>query len=485
MDLVFFYKKDNQMKKAKKEEKELLKKIKREERIKKENDRMEIAKLCDNWIKLMAHLGLDNDLDETYSLTNIKVEDYGFSCNIRNFSGGTLIDLESDKVVATIQDNFKCIFITKKIIKKNYLEAKFITKDINVNDFEPIKLKPWELYLSNDIASQPIITSMIEYPHLIVTGTTGSGKSKLIDIILTNLIATCSKNEVEIFISQVDKIDQIIYRKAKVCKAYVQSVEKTLLLTNYLDKIVEERNKMLEPYVEDKLCEQNLKSFNQAIDKCKIKEKKWTTMYLVIDEYSTLMPDGESNKEKKEIKKAIQNNMEHLFQVGRSVGVFVILGLQRGTTDKLPSFCKAMAGNTIAFKVNNIKSSEVAIDSNKAVDLKPREFIVKRNDIIFGKSLNISSDIIAKYIDPFKVNDYSNLIELDKNNLGDYIKDNDKEKVGNKRKTKSQRKSTKKELLQSKKDNEEVEEVIKESSKEELKSNKNEISTKKEKLKFK
>lgn len=422
-------------------------KIKKEERDRINKESAEINRLCQDWIKLMAHLGLDNEVDETYTLTDIKVEQYGFYCKIRNYAGGTLSKLEADQTVAAIQDNLQCLFITKKTPKTNCLEAKLVTRNTKVKDFVPIKLDPWELYLSNDIASEPIVTSMIEFPHVIITGATGSGKSKLIDILLTNLVSTCNPEEVEIYISQVDKIDQIVYRRTRICKSYVQSVDGTLALTNYLDKIVQERNKILEPYVENNICGQDIKSYNDAVAKGKIKGKKWTTMYLIIDEYSTLMPDGENDKRNKEMKQAIQNNMGHLFQIGRSVGMFIILGLQRGTTDKLPSFCKAMTGNTIAFRVNNKKSSEVAIDCDKAVSLNTREFILKKNDLIYGKSLTITPEIIANYINEFKVNDFSNLIDLSE--LESEIKNDAENNSGRtKRKTKAERKSEKKKAME-------------------------------------
>ena len=58
-------------------------------------------------------------------------------------------------------------------------------------------------------------------------------------------------------------------------------------------------------------------------------------MYLVIDEYASLMPDGEYNKDIKEIKQMIQSMMDRILQISRATGLYAILSTQRATIDKM------------------------------------------------------------------------------------------------------------------------------------------------------
>jgi hypothetical protein len=114
------------------------------------------------------------------------------------------------------------------------------------------------------------------------------------------------------------------------------------------------------------------------------------------------MPSDSENKEKKSIKNAIQENMERLIQIGRYVGIYVVIGLQRSTVDKLPSFIKAMCNTIATFRVNNKRSSFVAIDSNEAVNLNPRESIIKTNEKVMAKTVTITPAMILNYTEKFR-----------------------------------------------------------------------------------
>ncbi|HEY5588445.1 MAG TPA: FtsK/SpoIIIE domain-containing protein [Candidatus Paceibacterota bacterium] len=366
----------------------------------------DINKFIYDWIKLMAFCHLDNDLDETFSLTEIKKTTYGYSCNINIADGLSFSSLEITEMISTIESNMGCKFITTAFPKLKHLKAEFIFSDIPSIDFEPFiddkgkKLAPYDLYIGTSIDGTPIIASMLKYPHCIVQGATNMGKTKLIDSICTNLIVSNSPADLSLYFIQVDKSDQIIYRKCKHTRAYADDIYKALSVTNYLKAIVEARDKVLRPLIEDGVCE-NIQAFNKVYKQ--YKQNKFSYIYLIIDEYSSLMPNSEGgNKEKKAIKTEIQENMERLIQIGRYVGIFVIVGLQRSTVDKLPSFIKSMCNTVITFKVNNIKSSQVAIDSNEAVELLPREFIVKTNTQVFGKTTTIYPSTILKCIEPYK-----------------------------------------------------------------------------------
>jgi len=372
----------------------------------KSQETKDINKFVYDWIKLMAFCHLDNDLDETFSLTEIKKTTYGFSCNINIADGLSFSNLESDEMISTIENNLGCKFVTTPFPKLKHLKAEFIISNIPSLDFEPYvsdkgkKLAPYDLYIGTSIDGQPILASMLKYPHAIVQGATNMGKTKLIDSICTNLIVSNTPEDLSLYFIQVDKSDQIIYRKTKHCRAYADSIEKALGVTNYLKAIVEARDKVLRPMIEEGICE-NIQAFNKVYKQ--YKQNKFSYIYLIIDEYSSLMPNSEGgNKEKKAIKTEIQVNMERLIQIGRYVGIYVIVGLQRSTVDKLPSFIKSMCNTVITFHVNNIKSSQVAIDSNEAVELLPREFIVKTDKQIFGKTTTIYPSTILKYITPYK-----------------------------------------------------------------------------------
>ena len=377
------------------------------------NDK-KIKELISSWVKLMAYTGNYNQKHMTYILKNIEVTDYGYSCRIFNSDGLNLFKLEDKNLVEIIQGSFGCTFVTKYKPKSKYLDAKFIMKSIDSLEFKPIRLKPWELFFSMGIDGKPLIADMLKYPHVLVQGATNSGKTCFLDIAMVNLIATESSEDVHLYIAQSDKSDQIVYRKCKHCKAYADKLEKIYALTNYLVKKVEERDVLLQPYIESFLCK-NIFDYNKAIDKKIIKAKKFTYDYLIIDEYASLMPDGEHDSTKKTMKQKIQDNIERLIQIGRSSGLYILIGTQRATVDKLPSFIKAMSNTIVSFRVNNRKSSEVALDSDEALVLEQREFITKQSEKIYGKTVTMTPEIMKQHILPHRTSSY---VEF---NFNDYM----------------------------------------------------------------
>lgn len=430
--------KDN-LKKAKNEESEKL----NQEKRRLEFERIECNKFYHRWIKVMAYMELSNQMSQTYALRNIKYEKYGFSANVHVPTGMTLLDLQTDKNIGIIQDNLGCVFMFNPMSKSNHMEVKFIIEDTGFIDFKPMDLKPYELLLSQGIDGFPMISNMLKYPHALVQGSTNMGKSKFIDIILTNLITTTNPENVNLYIIQADKSDQYPYSGCKHCKGYTDNIMNSLLMLSHLVKIVEKRNEELKQYNYNGVCN-NIEEYNEAVNKKIIKgKKKWSFMYLVIDEYASLMPESSFGEDKK-IKQAIQAIMERIVQIGRSVGLYCILSTQRATIDKLPSFIKTNCMTIVTFKVGNRKSSEIALDSGEAVNLKQREFITKSESMQFGQTYNLTQKQIIDFIKPFR---YSSIPKFEfamDDSIKGMLNENKGEK--GKRKTKSERKKEKLEI---------------------------------------
>lgn len=434
-EIVFFsYDRNKQDKKKIKEEK-------KKEKRRLDYERAEINKFYNKWIEVMAYMGLKNEMFNTFALRNIKYQPYGFSANIHAPLGMTLMELQTEKSINTIQDDLCCVFIFNKIPKSNHMEAKFIIRDSGFVNYLPIEIKPYEILISQNIDGTPMISNMLKYPHALIQGGTNMGKTKFMDIILTNLIATCSPKDLNIYIVQADKNDQYIYSGCQHCKGYTEDIVSTMLMLQNILEIIEKRNSELKGYNYDGICV-NIKEYNDSVKKGIIKGKKtWSYNYLVIDEYATLMPEGDYGDSKK-IKQVIQSLMERIIQIGRSVGFYCILSTQRSTIDKLPSFVKSNCMTIVTFKVGNRKSSEIAIDSGEAVNLKQREFITKIETMNFGQTYNLTQKDIVEFIKPYRSSKPPNF----EYKIDEEVLDDIKGKKGkkNKRKTSAERKKAKK-----------------------------------------
>lgn len=383
--------------------------------------RVEDAKrgLCDcftqTWIKSMCYLNLYNAKDETYYFTHLQRQDYGFTCYIHNYMGGTLTQLLEDEWIRKVEQNTRSIFIPEYEKRKHRIKAVFITEDTPYEDFKPIKLAPYKLLCGMSVDLKHAVADMCAMPHIKIEGATSMGKTKCIDTALVNLTVTESPKDVELYFIQLDKSDQVIYRRLPHCKAWIQlasekydSLEEVTAILGMLKFLYNEtyhrENKILLPLREKGLCE-NISDYNKAIEKGLIKGEKWCYRYLVIDEFASLMPNGNKTDLDK-IKSVIQDVIDKLIQLARGTGLYLILSVQRATIDKMPSFLKAMSNTNVVFRVSNRKSSEVALDNDKATYLEPREFIIKsdKGKLTYGKTMNLTPQIIDGYLDPMRIN---------------------------------------------------------------------------------
>lgn len=354
----------------------------------------EIAQFQNKWINIMSNLGKFNKLKQTYSLNNIEKTSYGFKVDILIVDGLRYKDLEETK--DTIEDNYGCMCVFNKNKRSNIVYADFIFSEPNKDKYTPIlNLKPWEVYLGNSYSGEPIIIDMIKYPHILITGGTRSGKSKMTDCIITGLICNCSIEELELYLSQVAKSDLILYEDVKQCRAFADTLEKTSTMLQHLDNKMNDRDKLIRPFRKKAMAD-NYQDYNKIN-----KNNPLSTVYVVFDEMSSLFQTKGDCADIKSLKEEIVRLIRRIAQFGASLGVFLICSLQRPTVDNLDPFIKSQSTCIISFRQNNSKSSEVATDdSTMALGLEQREFVYKTNISNYGIVPLVDNKKIYSFIKP-------------------------------------------------------------------------------------
>lgn len=358
-------------------------------------DGIKIAKFEKKWISLMANLGLYNKLKQTYSLNKTQITKYGYKSIILIVDGLSLDKLESNREY--IQDSYGCMCVFNKAKRSNLIAAEFIfTTPIKLKYLTIDKLKPWEIYLGNDYTGKPIIIDLIKWPHILITGGTRSGKSKMTDCILTNLITNSTEKELELYLCQVAKSDLILYEDAKQTRAFADTLDKTLVVLDHIEDKMNERSETIKPFRKKAMAD-NYMDYNQIRPM-----DKMSTVYIIFDEMSSLFNTKGCTKEDKEVKEIIVSKIEKIAQYGAGLGVFLICSLQRPTVDNISSFIKSQCTCKISFRQNNSKSSEVALDDpSMALGLEQREFIYYTNNYNYGLVPLVDNKSIYKAIKPF------------------------------------------------------------------------------------
>lgn len=357
-------------------------------------DGIKIYKFEKKWISLMANLGLYNKLKQTYSLNNTQITSYGYKSLILIVDGLSLDKLENNREY--IQDSYGCMCVFNKAKRSNIINAEFIFNTPIKLKYLPVKLKPWEIYIGNDYTEEPIIIDLIKWPHILITGGTRSGKSKMMDCILTNLITNSTEKELELYLCQIAKTDLVLYEDAKQSRAFADTLDKTLTVLDHIEDKMNERSEKIRPF-------RKVAKADNYMDYNKIRPMdKMSTVYIAFDEMSSLFNTKGCCKEEKNIKEIIVSKIEKIAQYGAGLGIFLICSLQRPTTDNISSFIKSQCTCKISFRQNNSKSSEIALDDPViALGLEQREFIYYTNDYNYGLVPIVDNKSIYTIIKPF------------------------------------------------------------------------------------
>ena len=277
--------------------------------------------------------------------------------------------------VESQKDFLKSYFRVKDIEFTDNLNGKIDLKLIDNSKFEKnyevIPQKEFEI-LTGYKDYKPNLVNMNRFPNVLIGGDTGSGKSRFLMVLLSNLIANCP--DVELYFMQIRKSDLILFKDCKQCKYIARDLTKARNLLKHINDLCIERDQIIEQYtVSDGIL--NIEDYNRHF-----KNNKMKYIYLVLEEFSFFMPNGADSKEEKQLKREILGYIRQIVNSSRSVGVFTITSLQKPTKDSIPTDIKSQLSVRVAFKLLDKENSIVILGNSSATKLKPLEAIIRTNN---------------------------------------------------------------------------------------------------------
>ena len=353
-------------------------------------------KFKDEWIRIMAYSGLYNKMHKTYSLNNIEFKSFGIRCDIYIVAPLTYDTLE--KNLDMLQENLDCLIVFNHKKARKWVNVRFIYNECDTKQFEVIPLKePYQLYVGNDYSGLPILVDLKDYPHLLISGGTRSGKSKMEDCIITTSVCSFKPEELQLYLCQAAKSDLVLYEDLIHTRAFADDLEKIKLVLTYITgTVMPERDKMIRPYRKKALAD-NYHDFNKLK-----KTQKIPTTLIIFDEMSSLYQINGEGGDERQLKQDITELIDRIAQYGASLGCFLISSVQRPTAKNLSSFVKSQSTSNISFKQNNAKSAEVATDNSKLpLGLKQREFVYHLDNWDYGIVPWINNKVVYEAIKPY------------------------------------------------------------------------------------
>lgn len=343
---------------------------------------------------IMFEANIADNFDRTITPVNIEritgSEADGITCELK-IPDGLSVDA-IDKVKSALAQNVygKCmVYIDNQPLEPIKFSA--IKSWHNVL-YKPVEnLTASQLFLGYTIDLKPIIVDMAKYPHLLITGGSGGGKSKLVEVIMTNLAYNNTEEELELYYLQLSKDDNFKYELLTHCKGCITATSYPTKLDTYrmalkmlqkIDNELTSRGLLVKEKLGRKSEDINIHIYNQKF------KQKLPVLQLWIDEAATLYKK-DPNKQINDLIEEMKQITERIASAGRYVGIYLINVMQRASKDELPREIKINTMNWISFNQKDAGASKVAIgDETSAVGLPQRVFAIMPGggNVIFGKT---------------------------------------------------------------------------------------------------
>lgn len=222
---------------------------------------------------------------------------------------------------------------------------------LQTSEFKNSK-SPLTVALGKDVIGKPYMSDIRKMPHLLVAGTTGSGKSVGINTMICSILYKSSPDEVKFIMIDPKMVELSIYDGIPHLMAPV--VTDTRLAASVLKNVVAEMTRRYTLLAEKKV--RNLDGYNEII-KDDEQAEKMPYLVVIVDEFADLMMVAG---------KDVEMSIARIAQMARAVGIHLIIATQRPTTNVITGLIKANMPARLSFKVSQKNDSRVIIDQNGA-----------------------------------------------------------------------------------------------------------------------
>ncbi len=332
--------------------------------------------------------------------------DFGVNGNIKKVSHGPVVTLNEFEPAAGVKVS-KIINLSDDIARNTSSESAriatipgsntvgielpntvrenvYLSEILNISDFKKKDIK-LPIALGKNISGKPVVSDLASMPHLLIAGTTGSGKSVCINTIILSLLYRHTPDKCKFILIDPKMLELSTYEGIPhlLCPVITEA-KKAASVLGWVVKEMESRYRLM------------TKEGVRNIDGYNAKHKlPMPYIVVVVDEMSDLMLVAG---------KEIENYIQKLSQMARAAGIHIIMATQRPSVDVITGTIKANFPTRISFQVTS------KIDSRTILGEQGAEQLLGKGDMLYMSSANRIVRIHAPFVSDNEIEKINNFL---------------------------------------------------------------------------
>jgi S-DNA-T family DNA segregation ATPase FtsK/SpoIIIE len=315
-------------------------------------------------IEKLAHFKIDGDVVRTYAGPVVSTFEFKPAANVKV---SRILNLQDDLAMALSAESIR---IQAPIPGKDVvgIEIPNATVDtIYLRELLDSKLfkessSPLTIVLGKDIVGKPFITDLKKLPHLLIAGTTGSGKSVGINAMILSLLYKNSPDQLRLLMIDPKMLEFSIYNDIPHLLTPVITKAKQAIVA--LNNMVYEMERRYSLMSENRT--KNIESYNEKVKKEGGEHLPY--IVVIIDELADLMMTSG---------KDVEYSIARLAQMARASGIHLVVATQRPSVDVVTGLIKANLPSRISYRVGQKVDSKIILDQQGA------ESLLGKGDMLF------------------------------------------------------------------------------------------------------
>ena len=324
----------------------------------------EIDKKIGELLDKLGRFKIEGDVTRTYSGPLVTTFEFKPAPNVKV---SKVLNLQDDLAMALSAETIR---IQAPIPGRNVIgveipnesfETIYLREVLDSKIFQESK-SPLTIALGKDIVGKPFITDLKKLPHLLIAGTTGSGKSVGINAMILSLLYRNDPDQLKLVLIDPKMLEFSIYNDIPhLLTPVITEAKKAISALANLVSEMERRYKLM---AESKV--KNIDTYNEKMQKSGV--EKMPFIVIIIDELADLMMTGG---------KEVEYSIARLAQMARASGIHLIVATQRPSVDVVTGLIKANLPSRMSYRVGQ------RIDSKVILDTMGAESLLGRGDALF------------------------------------------------------------------------------------------------------